>query len=164
MLILLKNKHTLQVDDFFFQCTIGKNGITRNKIEGDKKTPQGIYNIEHLYYREDRIKKPNTNLKIVKIKKSMAWCDDIKDKKNYNKLINNQGKKTKENLFRKDRKYDLLIPIKYNFKKRKIGAGSCIFLHLTNDYKPTAGCIAINKKDFLIIIKLINRNTKIKIY
>ena len=94
----------------------------------------------------------------------MAWCDDVKDKKNYNKLINNQGKKTKENLFRKDHKYDLLIPIKYNFKKRKLGLGSCIFLHITNDYKPTAGCVAVNKKDFLIIIKLINKNTKIKIY
>ena len=164
MLILLKNKHTLQIDDFFFQCAIGKNGVTRKKIEGDKKTPQGIYDIEHLYYREDKIEKPNTKLKIVKIKKSMAWCDDIKDKKNYNKLINNQGKKTKENLFRKDHKYDLLVPIKYNFKKRKLGAGSCIFLHLTSDYKPTAGCIAVNKKDFLIIIKLIDKNTKIKIY
>ena len=95
MLILLKNKHTLQIDDFFFQCAIGKNGVTRKKIEGDKKTPQGIYDIEHLYYREDRIEKPKTKLKIVKIKKSMAWCDDVKDKKNYNKLINNQGKKTK---------------------------------------------------------------------
>ena len=164
MLILLKNKHTLQIDDFFFQCEIGKNGVTRKKIEGDKKTPQGIYDIEHLYYREDRIEKPKTKLKIVKIKKSMAWCDDVKDKKNYNKLINNQGKKTKENLFRKDHKYDLLIPIKYNFKKRKLGLGSCIFLHITNDYKPTAGCVAVNKKDFLIIIKLINKNTKIKIY
>ena len=164
MLNILKNKHNIKIEDFFFQCAIGKNGVTRKKIEGDKKTPQGIYDIEHLYYREDRIEKPKTKLKIVKIKKSMAWCDDVKDKKNYNKLINNQGKKTKENLFRKDHKYDLLIPIKYNFKKRKLGLGSCIFLHITNDYKPTAGCVAVNKKDFLIIIKLINKNTKIKIY
>ena len=30
--------------------------------------------------------------------------------------------------------------------------GSCIFLHLTKDYKPTAGCIALNKKDFMVML------------
>jgi len=39
--------------------------------------------------------------------------------------------------------------------------GSCIFLHLTKDYKPTQGCIALKKKDFLIILKLIKKKTKI---
>ena len=65
---------------------------------------------------------------------------------------------------RKDHKYDLLIPIKYNFKKPMAGRGSCIFIHLTRNYKPTAGCIALKEKDFLIMIKLINKNSKIKIY
>ena len=37
MLILLKNKHTLQVDDFYFKCSIGKNGTSKKKIEGDLK-------------------------------------------------------------------------------------------------------------------------------
>ena len=66
-----------------------------------------------------------------------------------------------EKLFRKDKKYDLLIPIKYNFKKTVANKRSCIFLHLTKDYKPTQGCIALKKKDFLIILKLIKKNTKI---
>ena len=39
MTILVKNKHTLQVDDFKFRCCIGKNGATKNKKEGDNKTP-----------------------------------------------------------------------------------------------------------------------------
>ena len=69
-----------------------------------------------------------------------------------------------EKLYRNDNKYDLLIPIKYNFFKPIKSKGSCIFIHLTNDYKPTAGCIALKKKDFLIMIKLIDRKTKINIY
>ena len=69
-----------------------------------------------------------------------------------------------EKLRRKDSKYDLLIPIKYNFKKPIAGKGSCIFIHLTKDYKPTAGCVALKEKDFLIMLKLIRRNSKIKIY
>ena len=41
--------------------------------------------------------------------------------------------------------------------------GSAIFIHLTNNYKPTAGCIALRKKDFEIMLKLINQKTLIKI-
>ena len=163
MLILLKNKYTLQVENFFFKCVIGLNGTSKRKREGDKKTPKGIYEIENLYYRRDRIKKIETKLRLIKIKKSRGWCDDIKNKKNYNKLININEKTKHEKLFRKDNKYDLLIPIKYNFKKRILSKGSCIFIHLTKNYKPTAGCIALNKKDFLIMLKLIGRKTKIKI-
>jgi len=164
MLIHVKNKHTLLIDDFKFKCCIGKNGITEKKLEGDKKTPKGTYKIENLYYRKDRISKPQTKLKCVEIKKNIGWCDDINKKKYYNKLIKIKKNIKCEKLFRKDYKYDLLIPIKYNFNKPLIGKGSCIFIHLTRDFMPTAGCIGLKKKDFFILLKLINKKTKIKIY
>ena len=163
MTILVKNKHTLQLDEFKFRCCIGKNGLTKNKKEGDKKTPKGTFGIESLYYRKDRLKKPMTFLKCVEIKKNMGWCDDIDFPKKYNKLIKTEKKIKHEILKRKDHKYDLLIPIKYNFKKPISGLGSCIFIHLTTDYKPTVGCIALKKNDFLIMLKLIKKNSKIKI-
>ena len=164
MIIYLKNKHTLEVDDFKFRCSIGKNGKSKKKKEGDKKTPIGCFEIENLYYRSDRIKKPSTKLKCIKIKKNMGWCDDPLDNKNYNKLITIKKKIKHEKLYRKDHKYDLIIPIKYNYLKPVKLKGSCIFIHLTNNYKPTAGCIAIKKSDFFIILKLINKKTKIKIF
>ena len=37
-------------------------------------------------------------------------------------------------------------------------------MHLTKNYKPTAGCIALKKKDFLIMLKLIKKIHKIKIF
>ena len=163
MLISLKNKHTLQIDDFYFKCCIGKNGFTKNKKEGDKKTPKGAFKIENLYFRKDRIRKPITLLKCIPIQKYMGWCNDIDNPKKYNRLITINNKVSHEKLFRKDHKYDLLIPIKYNFKKKIVGKGSCIFLHLTRNYAPTAGCIALSEKDFLILLKLINKNSKIKI-
>ena len=163
MTILVKNKHTLQLDEFKFRCCIGKNGSTNNKIEGDKKTPKGIFKIEKLYFREDRIKKPLTLLKCIKIKKDMGWCNDVRFPKKYNKLFKIEKGIKHEKLKRKDYKYDLFIPIKYNFKNPITGLGSCIFIHLTKDYKPTAGCIALKKKDFLILLKLISKNSKIKI-
>ena len=163
MTIFVKNKHTLQIDEFKFKCCIGKEGLTWNKKEGDKKTPKGIFKIENLYFRKDRIKKPLTSLKCVEIKKDMGWCHDNNYPKKYNKLFKIEKKIKHEKLKRKDYKYDLLIPIKYNFKKPTIGLGSCIFIHLTKNYNPTAGCIALMKKDFLIMLKLIKKNSKIKI-
>ena len=164
MIIYLKNKHTLQVDNFYFKCSIGKNGLTKRKIEGDKKTPIGIFKISNLYYRKDRIKKLQTHLHCISIKKSMGWCDDLTNKKNYNKLIKVNKNIKHEKLFRKDKKYDLLIPIKYNFTNTILGKGSCIFIHLTKNYSSTAGCIAIREKDFLIMLKILKKNTKIKIF
>ena len=81
----------------------------------------------------------------------------------YNRLVNIQDKFKYEKLKRHDHKYDLFIPIKYNFKNPVVGLGSAIFIHLTKDYQPTAGCIAISKKDFLILLKIIKKDTKIKI-
>jgi len=163
MTILVKNKHTLQVDEFKFKCCIGKNGLIKNKKEGDKKTPKGTYKIENLYYRKDRKKKPSTLLKCIEINNHMGWCNDIRFPKEYNKFVKIQKKIRHEKLRRIDYKYDFLIPIKYNFNKPISNKGSCIFIHLTKNYKPTAGCVALREKDFLIMLKLIKRNSKIKI-
>ena len=94
----------------------------------------------------------------------MAWCDDVSNRKFYNKITNLSKKVKSEKLFRKDYKYDYFIPIKYNWINPKIPKGSAIFLHLTKNFKSTNGCIAMMKKDFLILIKLIKKNTKIKIF
>ena len=164
MTIFVKNKHTLQIDEFKFKCCIGKKGTTKNKKEGDKKTPKGTYEIENLYFRKDRKQRPITVLKCIEIKKYMGWCDDVNFPKKYNKLFKINNNIKYEKLKRRDNKYDLIIPIKYNFKKPIIGKGSCIFIHLTKNYRPTAGCVALKEKDFLIMLKLIKRNSKIKIF
>ena len=163
MTIVLKNKETLVFDEFTFRCCIGKKGTAKRKIEGDKKTPVGTFSLGNLYYRRDRHIKPLTKLNCIPIKKNMGWCDDIKNKKYYNKLIKVNKIIKHEKLFRKDNKYDFLIPINYNTKQIKLGRGSAIFLHLTRNFKPTKGCIALEKKDFLILLKLINKSTIIKI-
>ena len=89
MIICLKNKQTLQIDEFNLRCCIGKKGATKYKKEGDKKTPIGTFEIGDLYFRKDRVKKPSTLLNCIEIKKDMGWCDDIRFPKKYNKLISN---------------------------------------------------------------------------
>ena len=68
-----------------------------------------------------------------------------------------------EKMFRRDGKYDLVILINYNTKNIIQNKGSAIFIHLTKNYKKTEGCIVLKKKDLLILLKLINKKTKIKI-
>jgi len=162
MKITLKNKYTLKIDDFKFKCCVGKNGLKKNKTEGDKCTPKGTFKLGKLYYRKDRVKKPITNLKVKKIKRNMGWCNDSKNKF-YNQEIVINKKIKHEKLFRKDYKYNYLIVIEYNTKKIKPNKGSAIFIHLTKNFTTTAGCIALLQKDFLIMTKLINKNSTIKI-
>ena len=66
MTIIVKNKDTLIYDDFIFRCCVGKNGFARNKIEGDNKTPIGIFSLEFIYYRSDKKKKTYHQFKIIK--------------------------------------------------------------------------------------------------
>ena len=163
MTIIIKNKETLLFGDFKFKCSTGMRGFAKNKIEGDKKTPRGVFNLGNLYFRKDRSHLPNTKIKCIPIKKNWGWSDDLKNKKHYNKLVDIQNGLRCEKLFRRDNKYDFLIPILYNTKNPVLGKGSAIFLHLTKNYRKTLGCIALKKKDFLILLKLINKKTKIKI-
>ena len=162
MNIIIK-KNFLLYKDYKLKCSIGKSGLTTNKKEGDLATPKGCFRLGLLYYRKDRIKLLNCKLKKRIIKKNMGWCDDIKSKK-YNKEITFPFKYRAEKIFRGDNIYDAFINIKYNYSPTVKGKGSAIFLHLCNKkYKPTKGCIAIQKKDFLKLVKKINKNTKIKI-
>ena len=103
MQIIIKNNDTLLYDEFEFKCVIGEKGSSSKKIEGDKKTPKGIYNLGPVYFRKDRISKIKTKLKTIKIQKSMGWCDDTKSKY-YNKIIKRSKKLKHEKLFIKKKK------------------------------------------------------------
>ena len=162
MNIIIKNRFLLY-KGYKIKCSIGKNGTTFSKKEGDLSTPKGLFKIGTLYYRKDRIKLNKCKIKKKVIKKNMGWCDDIKSKK-YNREIYFPFKYSAERLYIRKKIYDIFINIKYNYTSVLKGKGSAIFLHLTNiKYKATKGCIAIHKKDFMKILPLIDEKTKILI-
>ena len=163
MIIKLKNKDTLICDDFEFKCSIGKNGLKRNKIEGDKCTPIGTFSLGPVYYRGDRLTKPDTELKTIKINKRMGWCDNPNNS-HYNKRIQLNKKNKGEKFYRKDNIYDVILVINYNIKKIIKKKGSAIFIHVTSNYSPTKGCIALSLNDIEILLKVIKKNSKIKIF
>tara|TARA_Y100000590_G_scaffold285403_1_gene321201 strand:- start:1729 stop:2220 length:492 start_codon:yes stop_codon:yes gene_type:complete len=162
MNIIIK-KHHLLYKGYKLKCSIGKSGSTYLKREGDLATPKGIFKLGLLYYRKDRIKLRKCKIEKRSIKRNMGWCNDSQSKK-YNREIIFPFKYRAEKLYRKDRIYDIFINIKYNYAPTKKKRGSAIFLHLTDSkYKPTSGCVALSKKDFLKILPLINKKTKILI-
>ena len=159
--IIIKN-NLLLYKGYKIKCCIGKSGINSIKKEGDLASPKGQFKLGLLYYRKDRIKYLKCKIKKKPIKKNMGWCNASRSKK-YNREINFPFKYKAEKLYRKDKIYDVFINIKYNYFPAIKKRGSAIFLHLTNNYKPTLGCVAISKEDFLKIIPLINKKTKILI-
>jgi len=161
MIIHVPNKNSLIIDDFKLRCCVGKKGLNFDKKEGDYSTPKGLFALRKLYFRKDRVGIPICKIKKKAIRRDMAWCDNPNLKK-YNEEIKTQRKNLKESLYREDHKYDYIISISHNEKKIP-SKGSAVFIHLTENYKPTAGCVALKKKDFEILLKLIDKKTKIKI-
>ena len=160
MNIKIKKGGYLICGNFRVRCAIGKTGINRDKHEGDGSTPKGKFSLGKLYYRKDRIKKVLTTFKKKIITKNMGWSDSVNSKL-YNKEISLNSKEKGEKLFRIDHKYDLLLVINYNKNPIIKDKGSAIFIHLSKNHKPTKGCIAVYKKDFIKLLKLINIKSKI---
>lgn len=142
---------------FQAKCYIGKNGTTSHKIEGDNKTPLGTYNLSFAFGNAE---KPDTKMRYIKIDDSMYWVDDINSKK-YNSLVMSKPPVLGEHLIDYKDEYKYAIAIDYN-KKRIHGKGSAIFLHCIGNKDDsccgTAGCIAVEEKIMLKILKQLYKN------
>ena len=162
-MIIVKKSGYLKYKNFIFRCALGKSGIKKKKQEGDNITPKGIFKITKIYYRQDKIKKIKTSIKKIKIIKHMGWCDDPRSIF-YNKQIKLPSKFSYERLYRKDRIYDLVAVLNYNTNPVIKNKGSAIFIHIAkNNYRSTAGCIALKKGDLIKLLEIIKKDTKVKI-
>ena len=162
-MIIINKSGYLKYKDLKFKCSLGKAGIGNKKIEGDNITPKGIFKIVRIYYRKDRIKKIYSKFKLIKITKTMGWCNDPRSE-SYNQLIKLPTDYSYEKLFRKEKIYDLIIVLDYNMKPTIKNRGSAIFIHVARkNFSKTAGCIALKKTDLRRLIKEVNKKTKIMI-
>jgi L,D-peptidoglycan transpeptidase YkuD (ErfK/YbiS/YcfS/YnhG family) len=179
--------HTLIFQGKEYRCATGKGGFSAGKKEGDGCTPIGTFPLRECWYRADRLQIPETKLPLRVIHENDGWCDDLKsphynchiilagegDAKNLpplawmdTPLLTSPRKRAEgyERLFREDHVYDLIVPIGYNDEPVVPGRGSAIFMHLAHDdYRPTEGCIALAKQDFLAVLASLSRSPVIKI-
>lgn len=146
-----------------YRCAVGEKGFTNDKSEGDGCTPIGIFPLREVLYREDRVIIPPTRLKVTAIQPNDGWCDDPLSP-DYNLKVARPHEHSNEALWRKDERYDIIVPIGYNDDPVIKDKGSAIFMHVAGkNYPPTKGCIALAEADLLTVISRIVADSRIEI-
>ena len=140
------------------QASIGRTGfaLPGEKMEGDGKSPTGIFDLGQLYTYESSV---NTSLPYIQTNSEDKWIDDP-NHENYNSHIRgNTTAKSFEHLKLSSIDYKYCMVIEYNTHPVVKGKGSAIFFHLADaNYSPTAGCVAIKESDMDQILLWLDPN------
>jgi len=119
---------------------VGKNGVTAEKAEGDKKTPLGLYALPFAFGMEAD---PGCALEYRAITEESYWVDDSASVF-YNQWVEGSENKdwaSAEHLCDYPSQYAYGLVVAYNMEPPVPGAGSAIFLHCGDGY--TAGCLSV---------------------
>lgn len=156
-------KGLMTVGTLYFPCALGRSGRTLLKREGDGATPAGVWRLMQLLYRRDRTLVPRSQLPARPLAKSEGWCDQAGDR-NYNRPVRLPYRASHETLRRIDGLYDAMVILSHNQRPRVQGRGSAVFLHLTGPgEKPTAGCVALSRRDMTTVLGFCGRSTRLVI-
>ncbi|AVO46764.1 hypothetical protein C6569_17775 [Phreatobacter cathodiphilus] len=140
-----------------FPCALGRGGIRSDKREGDGATPRARLLLRRVFFRADRLPRPQVLRPVRAIGPEDAWCDDADDRR-YNRLIRRPPGPAEERLARADRLYDTIVELGWNDAPVRRRRGSAIFWHGARDgFTPTAGCVAIRIADFAKILPRLSR-------
>ena len=151
----------LQAGGLNFPCSLGRGGRKRLKREGDGATPTGTWQLRRLFHRAGRMPPPRAWRPSRPIRATDGWCETVGDR-NYNRLVRLPYATAHETMRRGDHLYDIVVELSHNERPRVQGKGSAVFFHLRReDGGPTAGCIAVSKRDMKIILGMCGRKTKI---
>lgn len=142
-------------------CSVGRGGIVPpgQKREGDGATPAGTHRIVGMLYRPDRLARPADWA--LPIGPSDLWSDDPSDEA-YNLMVRVPHGSGHERLRRPDPMYDLILITDWNWPDAIPGRGSAIFVHAwRRPGAPTAGCIALSRRDLRWIAPRIRHETRL---
>lgn len=138
-------------------CAIGRAGVTRDKREGDGATPAGRWRLLNFYLRRPA----PLRLAWRRTRKDDIWCDDAQSFL-YNRPLRAPARLRHEEMWRKDRLYDVVGVMDYNIGPVTRGRGSAIFFHIaTDDLGPTAGCVALRPRDMARLLPRLGRRVAI---
>lgn len=158
-----KSRAIVQVGPLRIPAAIGRTGRTSRKREGDGATPIAAMPLLSGFLRGDRLALPKTALALRRIKPSMLWCD-APGHPSYNRLVQAPFEPSHEEMHRKDGLYDICLVLDWNLTARRRHAGSAIFFHLIRPgYEPTAGCIAVARRDMLRILPHMRPGTIVRV-
>jgi len=153
MIINVFSNGTLKIGAELYRCALGRKGVGVKEKEGDGLTPAGRFSLGPVYYRDDRLKRPKTNLTCIPISENDGWSDDPTDPA-YNQPVKLPHPYSHEILFRDDHLYDVLIVMDYNREPTVAGKGSAIFMHVAkSSYEATEGCVALELSDLEAVLE-----------
>ena len=136
----------------------GKNGFASldKKLEGDGKSPTGVFEIGKAFGYSDNI---SHHVDFITLHENHYWDSDS-NSPTYNQLLSEKPTTPFiEIMRRKDHLYKYGIIIEYNTKEVISEKGSAIFLHIQRKKGAyTAGCISMNEKDIIHLIKWLKPN------
>jgi len=143
---------------------LGRAGIRADKREGDASTPRGRFYPLRLWWRDDRWPRPSTRLPARRIGPLDAWCEEPFDRR-YNRPFRRSASEPGDRLRRSDELYDFIIEIDHNTRPRVAGRGSAVFIHVARPgLEPTAGCIALRRRDLQILLARLTPETRILVH
>ena len=146
----------------FSSVSFGKNGVKKDKKEGDGCTPKGVFPLGFAF----GMKRLDIEYPYYLLNEHIYWVSDV-NSKHYNEWVELTSEKKNfdysymktspviaweeaEHLTDYTKQYELAIVITYNLEKEK-GSGSAIFLHV-QDKEYTSGCVATTKENLEFIL------------
>jgi L,D-peptidoglycan transpeptidase YkuD (ErfK/YbiS/YcfS/YnhG family) len=142
---------------------LGRSGVLANKREGDGATPRGSFRLVRLWWRPDRLPRPQTLLPVRRIGRHDGWSEDPNDR-SYNRPIHVPDGASGDRLWRDDGLYDMIIELDHNTRPRVAGRGSAVFIHVAREgFKPTAGCVALQASRLQRLLERVGPKTRIVI-
>jgi Uncharacterized protein conserved in bacteria len=157
------------------KACIGKNGATAYKIEGDKCTPTGTFDLNFVF----GMSKPNTKLKFKKVTKNIVWIDDT-ESAYYNTWQNEKADykdwTQSKPVIKKFEKKLVTYRIAFNFNgdclsknSAESGRGSGLFIEGVGSkgkFKASYGDIRISAKDMEKLLKYLDssKHPQVDIY
>lgn len=146
--------------DLVLPCALGRSGVTRRKREGDGATPAGSFELLYVYLRRGRFAKPQ-GVPARFVGRGDSWCDDARSFL-YNRPSSGPMTSSHERLWRPDGLYDVIGVLDYNISPRVLGLGSAIFFHIaTETLGPTAGCVALRRRDMARLLPRLAEGVRI---
>ncbi|WP_246942786.1 stalk domain-containing protein [Bacillus pinisoli] len=139
----------------------GKNGLSKEKAEGDGRTPIGLFGLESSFGTE--AKPSDVELPYTKVTSHYFWIDDVQSS-DYNKMVHYTGNPVvRWNSYEQLNHplYQYVIVVDYNMNPIIPGKGSAIFLHSwRSDTSPTLGCIAMSQPHLLLLMAKLDPTKK----
>ena len=142
----------------------GHGGITKEKREGDGKTPAGVFGISMAF---GILEDPGSVLPYHQLQDRDYWVDDP-DSIYYNQLVNiqetGQAWTSAEHMAAVSPEYNYGLALDYN-KECVPGAGSAIFIHCEKPEKDNGsqGCIRIPEEQMKLLIQSVDETCQVVI-